>query len=89
MRTTPNTKIGVIIEKNSIVMSLAVCEVGDDETQDRFSFDLANFNSPMITSKKTGKRFILPLRDLVTMALDAGIEVEDKPQCTTSLKVVE
>lgn len=89
MRSTSNPEIGVIVEKNNVVMSLAVCEVGDDETSDRFSFDLANFNSPMITSKKTGKRFILPLSDLVTMALDAGIEIEDEPQRTTSLKVVE
>lgn len=73
---TTKPKIGVILEKDSLVMSYAVCELRDEENSKQFSFELINFTTPMITSSKTGKRFILPLNELVAMAIEAGIEGE-------------
>ena len=67
---------GKIYPNDSLLMSLAVCELGTEENPEQFAFHLAGMKSPMIISKKTGKRFILPLEDLVAMAIEAGIELE-------------
>lgn len=70
--------LGKVLPNGSLVISMAVCEIGTDENPEQFSFDLANFKAPMITSKKTGKRFILSPTDLVAMAIEAGIEEFDE-----------
>ncbi|MEN4981549.1 hypothetical protein [Acinetobacter modestus] len=77
MNKKPNN-LGKVLPSGSLILSMAICEIGTDENPEQFSFELANLKAPMITSKKTGKRFILSPTDLVAMAIEAGIEEFDE-----------
>ena len=68
-------KAGEIHEKGSLFFRTQVgsAKGADDE----FELDLVNGVFPMVTSKKTGKIFVLKWDDVMRIAIHRGISAED------------
>lgn len=58
--------------------TLILCQhVGTAGEPTQYEMQLSNDMSPMILSKKTGKRFSISWHDLINQAIAAGVDDED------------
>lgn len=69
-----STSIGEMLDKNALVLTYDVGNAGPKDNPNQFLISLVSFHSPMITSNKTGKRYLFPIKNLIDLAIQAGIE---------------
>lgn len=68
---------GVIAPKDALYLRITVGEARDAETNEVFELDvLASGYVPIITCRRTKKRFVLPWKDMIALAVEAGITGE-------------
>lgn len=68
---------GKIFDSDSMIL---LVEVGDAKGEDGSTYELSTTlsNAPIVKSNQTGKYFSLPWSDIITLAIEAGIDEEDK-----------
>ena len=69
---------GKLYEKDAMFLRQEVGKLKDDKGNEYELANLISSGSFYIRSKKTGKQFIVSPKDIVEMALEAGIEKNKK-----------
>jgi hypothetical protein len=67
-------EIGELIPKDAMVLRQAV----GDATWDgkKYEMTLSTTMAPLVKSEQTGKTFSLPWKDILTLAIQAGVDEE-------------